>query len=404
MILKNKKILIVNNQGLDECGGGVTIVKTLIDYFSQNNQVTFISESKIKPLVEKKNVQISNAKIKTYENKGFLWRFSSVLSSRSLKIEFSLSKKEYDFVIVLDCKYFFAINKAFPNSTKIYISLSAIPIVAIKDSNDTVIQKILIFLQYAFLERYAFQKADIPFVSSKTHLNEVMKYELITKKPHVVYPLIFSELREIKSECYKTNKNIRESLGIEGKHIALTVSRITKLKNIEYIIKIAEKIQRDDLVFLILGDGGHKKTIEEIICAKKLENRVILCGQQDDPEQFYKISDLYIHPSYYESFCCSIYEAMEFALPVIFPKTNRKYVSSFQELLKENEAFCVNFKRLQNVINSINALLDKKELREQTSAFALKRARLIKKKYGSYAQQIEKLICDKYRYSDELLW
>ena len=44
MTLANKKILLLNNQGLNESGGGVSMIESLVFHLSERNAVTLISE------------------------------------------------------------------------------------------------------------------------------------------------------------------------------------------------------------------------------------------------------------------------------------------------------------------------------------------------------------------------
>lgn len=389
MLLKNTNILILNNQGLEKSGGGVTIANVLIEYFSVNNRLTFLSEGTTDTSYFQENLRQIKIRLPQYENMTGIWRFAPVLRTQFLKRRLREPLIGYDIVIVLDCKYFPAVQKYCRNSLKIYLSLSAIPVIAVRDMNGSLSQKLLMFLQYVFLERYAFQKSNIAFVSSKKHLSEVQKYEFISKKPFIVYPFINTNVREKEQHSLK---QVKKEIGIEGKTVILTVTRIIPLKNLDYLIELAESIKRDDLVFLIIGDGEYKTRLEDLITQKHLQHKIILYGNREHPGIFYTLADMYIHPSYYESFSCAIYEAMLSGLPVIFPKNVKPYVSAFEELVREKEACCVDFNNRKVVIDTILKLIEDKPFRAAIGENARKRAESFEQTYPSYAQHIEAII------------
>jgi glycosyltransferase involved in cell wall biosynthesis len=391
MSITDQNILILNNQGLKESGGGVTMIKALIEHFAVNNQVTLISEGSAEASVVQDKVTQITIQIPAYEHQSFVWRFAPLLRSHFLKQRLSELIKGYDIVFVLDCKYFPAVQAYCRESVKIYLSLSAIPIVAVKDVSGGAVEKFLTFCQYAWLERYAFQHADLSFVSSKTHLAEVRKYEWITKRPFVVYPLIKPK-RALSSIETRSPQQLKQALGLEGKIVILTVTRITPLKNLEYLLDLAEQLARDDVVFLIIGDGSHKNRLGEIITQKHLTEKAILYGNQENPGRFYQLADIYIHPSYYESFSCAIHEAMSSGLPVIFPKTIKPYVSAFAELIQGNEALCLDFTDRQVVLDEIVNLIEDRDLRSRIGANARQHAQYFEQASPPYAHQIASII------------
>lgn len=390
--LFNQTILLLNNQGLNESGGGVSMIEALVRHFSEKNAVTLISEG------DKSSCTtglFTNIKFmpQRFETRAILWRFAPLLKALALRKSLRHLVADYDIVIALDCRYAFALWKYCRRSLRAYISLSTIPMVAYLDSELTS-QQHLVFVQYLLLERRAFHQAQISFVSSKTHLEEVKKYERLRVRPHIIYP--FLETRSSCSQDERLREEAKQELGLSGKIVVLTVVRMTRLKNAKYIVDLATQITRDDVVFVVVGDGDHYRIIEQMIEQRGLSNRMRLFGRLENPCQCYQAANIYLHPSKYESFCCTIYEAMLSGLPVVFPKTASGYVSAFEELVEKEDALPLDFGNLNNVKDQLQLLIEKVELRQTMGTQARRKAESFAQDFPSYAEEVDRHIAEIY--------
>lgn len=390
MTLANKKILLLNNQGLNESGGGVSMIESLVFHLSERNAVTLISEGEADSEFDGR---FRNVKFmpKRYAVLPVLWRFAPLLSSFALQKPLKSLVSGYDIVIALDCRYAFALWKYYRRSLRVYISLSAIPLVAYHDCL-TRSHRALVFLQYCLMERAAFQRAHLSFTSSRVHLAEVRKYERIRVNPVVAHPFLAS--RSAANRDAAAQAELKRALGAEGKTLIVTVSRVTRLKNIVYLVTLAEQLQRDDVLFAVVGDGADYHKIARLIQEKGLGGKIALHGRHENPKQFYQAADIYLHPSRYESFCCTIYEAMLSGLPVIFPKNASGYVSAFEELIQPDDALCVDFGNPANVRDALLRLIDDAPFRRQIGANALRRAAAFSTDFPPYAEEVERRIAE----------
>lgn len=93
------------------------------------------------------------------------------------------------------------------------------------------------------------------------------------------------------------------------KTIILTVSRLTKEKNLHLAIRVFEKVVKKypDAGFVIVGSGPERL---------KGKN-VILTGWHEDLASFYKTADIYLQTSDYEGYGLSLIEAGLSGLPVV---------------------------------------------------------------------------------------
>jgi glycosyltransferase involved in cell wall biosynthesis len=390
MPINNQRIVILNNQGIQESGGGVTIARSLIAHLREHNRITYVSEGTEDGSVTDGTVTYMTIKLEDYTKQAFIWRFTPLLRSFFLRKRLSATVANNDIVIALDCKYAAAVWRYCQKKLKVYLSLGVVPMTEWKD-RPNLQQGVLSFCQYLFMQRQAFVQADISFVSSKKHLAEIKRYEYIGKqKPYLVYPFLpkYIRLNWDQTEL----ESIKKELRLKDEFVVLTVCRISRLKNLEYLIVLAERLKRDDLVFVVVGDGAHKSELEQTIRRKNLQHKIRLYGNSDEPGKFYQIADLYIHPSFYESFCCAIYEAMTAGLPVIFPKTTKPYVSSFEELVETEHSFCIDFNEVESVANTINTLIEDKSLRRESGEKSRNMAQDLISSRLPYAWQIEQII------------
>ena len=138
----------------------------------------------------------------------------------------------------------------------------------------------------------------------------------------------------------------------------LIVSRLIKTKNIEPVIKFFDNhFKNKDAILKIVGDGPlfkeflNKYNNKNIKFYGKLTNKNLV--------NQYHSSDVFLMPSYKESWGLVINEAMCSGLPII----TRKEVGSNYDLIKNNEnGFVVNtnedfFKKMIILLKVINFVL-----------------------------------------------
>lgn len=100
-----------------------------------------------------------------------------------------------------------------------------------------------------------------------------------------------------------------------------SAGRLFPVKNYPMMVDIAHLVaqKRDDIDFILAGDGPQKMLLTEKIKDYGLQDRFILAGHVDDMADFYRNLDLYINTSLHEGLPMSILEAMSLGKPVIAP-------------------------------------------------------------------------------------
>lgn len=98
-----------------------------------------------------------------------------------------------------------------------------------------------------------------------------------------------------------------------------SAGRLFPVKNYPLMIDIAQRVvqKRDDIDFLLAGDGPQKILLQEQIKKKGLQDRFMLAGHVDNMADFYQGLHLFLNTSLHEGLPMSVLEAMSFGIPVI---------------------------------------------------------------------------------------
>lgn len=84
------------------------------------------------------------------------------------------------------------------------------------------------------------------------------------------------------SKFPQPSPTLKKELRIEGKKVISFVGRLVKVNYVADVIQIAAKVcrQRKDTIFLIVGDGEERKSLEELTHSLGLDDRVRFLGMQ----------------------------------------------------------------------------------------------------------------------------
>jgi len=355
--MEKKHFVFINNQGLSDFGGGVTILKQLVNKCAEKNDVTVISETEPVDLLVNNITQLT---IPRAPSSGMgLWRLKPILKALFLKSQLKkILPVEYDCLIVLDCHYALSLNYfSHVNKTIIYLSLSCIPRQEWFSGTGGFFQRGFYFLQYAFLERKIIQLSDKVFVSSRGHKREISYYELLKKfSPIVLEPVFKPNKLSINSSSLKKG----------DKTVITTLCRLEKVKNIDVVIDLAGLLSKQNCCFRIVGDGPEKHYLEQLILDRGLEKEVVLLGESNDIYQELLGTDILFHPSHYESFGMVIFEAMCMAVPVVISDNSESGLLGISEYIENKKnGYCIEMNNLNEVANVMKQLINSASLRHK---------------------------------------
>src|SRR3989338_948761 len=177
---------------------------------------------------------------------------------------------------------------------------------------------------WILLEKVSARWKDIIILNNKHDFDQAKQLKIKPRKDIVliyngldVYKMDFFSKEEARLKLFE--KIVRQSGKIfqTGKIIG-TIANFYPPKGLEYLIEAAEHFKNDDnTVFVIIGDGGGRAKLENIIQTKNLGKKIFLVGQIPDAHKFLPAFDIFVLPSVKEGFPWSLIEAMTAKLPVI---------------------------------------------------------------------------------------
>jgi N-acetyl-alpha-D-glucosaminyl L-malate synthase BshA len=119
-----------------------------------------------------------------------------------------------------------------------------------------------------------------------------------------------------------TNSCERKHYAPNNEKIIVHVSNFRKVKRVEDVLKVFDKVRQAVPTKLILvGDGPERPAIEKLCRELNTCNDIISLGRINNPTEILSIADLFILPSETESFGLAALEAMAMQIPVISTNT-----------------------------------------------------------------------------------
>ncbi|MCB0162690.1 MAG: glycosyltransferase [Anaerolineae bacterium] len=113
----------------------------------------------------------------------------------------------------------------------------------------------------------------------------------------------------------QTRSRIRQELGISEETFLLGI--ICRLEPVKALPILLEAIKSLSVQLLIIGDGSLRSTLEDKIITEGLESQVRLLGTREDVPQILAALDLFVLPSYSETFGIAVAEALAMSVPVV---------------------------------------------------------------------------------------
>lgn len=127
---------------------------------------------------------------------------------------------------------------------------------------------------------------------------------------------------ESKDNLQELDMDLRRRYAEDDVKIITHTSNFRKVKRIEDVIKVFEKIHKEmPSKLLLAGDGPERSTAEHMAREMKICEDVIFVGKVRDTAHVLEISDLFLLPSETESFGLAALEAMAVGVPVISSNT-----------------------------------------------------------------------------------
>ena len=116
----------------------------------------------------------------------------------------------------------------------------------------------------------------------------------------------------------KNKDHFKKAIAPEGQRIITHISNFRKVKRVQDVIHVFERVsQKIPATLLLIGDGPERGAMEALCRKLGLCDEIRFLGKQEAVEEILAISDLFLLPSESESFGLAALEAMACEVPVI---------------------------------------------------------------------------------------
>lgn len=119
------------------------------------------------------------------------------------------------------------------------------------------------------------------------------------------------------------NETVTVKAPPEGKTVLCTCGRVTRVKGYDLALEAASELKKQgfDFVWYFVGDGDQRQKIAEEADCLGLHDEIVMTGMLENPYPYIGLCDIYVQPSYEESYGITIAEAMLLSKPVVSTET-----------------------------------------------------------------------------------
>ena len=224
------------------------------------------------------------------------------------------------------------------------------------------------------LERFSSGWKDYIIVNNKHDLEQARNLKIKPKEKVLVvyngldvYKMELLPKEEARLKLYEkaaSQSGLPTHTGrvFQDKKIIGAIANFYSSKGLKYLIETAEYFKnKDDIIFIIIGDGQERNELERLIKQRDLPEKVLLLGRIPDAYKLLNAFDIFVLPSVKEGFPWAIIEAMAAKLPVV--ATN---VGAVPEIIEDGRnGFVVKPGRPEKIAEKIQDLLNDDRLRQE---------------------------------------
>jgi L-malate glycosyltransferase len=164
---------------------------------------------------------------------------------------------------------------------------------------------------------FAINQSDAVTAVSDSLKQDTYKHFSVTRDIKVIPNFIrLEDYDTARSECSK------KMFAPNGERILIHVSNFRKVKRVEDVLRVFDKVRKEIPAKLILvGDGPERNNIEKLCRELDTCSDIRSLGKVLNPEKILCVADLFLLPSETESFGLAALEAMAGKVPVISSNT-----------------------------------------------------------------------------------
>lgn len=170
---------------------------------------------------------------------------------------------------------------------------------------------------YAPVVTFSINESDAITAVSDNLREETFKSFKIEKDIHVIPNFV-----DIQRFNQANKEHFKKMLAPNGERILAHVSNFRKVKRVEDVVRIFKNVHEViPSKLLMIGDGPERQAAEDLCRSLHLEHDTRFLGKQENINEIFNITDLFLLPSQSESFGLSALEAMACGVPVVSTNT-----------------------------------------------------------------------------------
>jgi phosphatidylinositol alpha-1,6-mannosyltransferase len=185
-----------------------------------------------------------------------------------------------------------------------------------------------------------------------------------SERLHVVHPCVEHERFRGPFET----RDLRERFGLEGKTVLLSVGRLTRRKGHDHVLQALARLQRRDVVYLVLSDGELERELHALTRELGLRDVVRFVGPVPAHElpRYYAVSDVFVMANRtlpdgdVEGFGLVFLEASAAGLPVLAGRSG-----GVPDAVQENVSGLLVDGSVTDLEKALARLIDDRALRER---------------------------------------
>lgn len=154
-----------------------------------------------------------------------------------------------------------------------------------------------------------------------TSISEATKQALIEFEafPAEKIQVIYNGIADLSLKQYDTKALKRDLNLVDNEMILGTIARLDPIKNHKMMLRAFKEIncQLPNTKMLIIGDGPLRQETQQLCIELDIREHVIFTGFIVEPQQYLKIMDVFLLPSFSEGTSMTLLEAMSFSKPCV---------------------------------------------------------------------------------------
>ena len=182
----------------------------------------------------------------------------------------------------------------------------------------------VVYSIYNYLNlRWIVKLADVILVTSEDYLKNSYMY-MYYSKYQAKFKILPNGVDVEKFKPQAKSFSLTNKYSLTGKKVILFVGALDSshyFKGVNYLIKAAQMLKRDDFKLIIVGEGDLRPVYQDMVESFNLNDQVVFTGYIPDESlvKYYNLADIFVLPSVdqSEAFGMVLLEAMSCAKPVI---------------------------------------------------------------------------------------